>query len=104
MVRPLLRRDLFRHFGSSIILGATLAGLAGRLASADQVCVDPKKVDSGAAGLRTSLKYTEASPDLNATCSRCAFFTAGAEGCGTCQIFNGPVSGTGHCDSWSQKN
>ncbi|WP_431309712.1 high-potential iron-sulfur protein [Bradyrhizobium iriomotense] len=104
MVRSFLRRDLLKQFVPSIIFAPTLAGFAGRPASAAQVCVDIKKIDSGAASLRTSLNYTETSPEPNATCSRCAFFTVGAQGCGTCQIFNGPASNEGHCDAWGQKS
>jgi len=102
MQRPVLRRDLLKFLGSSTILSAALIGF-GRAASAEDICADPAKLDSGAAGLRPSLNYVEASPDPAKTCSACAFFSAGTGACGSCQIFNGPANSKGHCDSWGPK-
>lgn len=99
MQRPLLRRDLLKHLGLSIIAGTAL----GRMAAAQEVCADLKKLDSGAAALLTSLNYAELSPDPAKTCSSCAFFTAGAGNCGQCQIVSGPTNPKGHCDSWGPK-
>jgi hypothetical protein len=86
---------------TSILFGALASG---RCVAAGNVCADVKSMDSGAASLRNSLNYTEASPDVSKTCSACGFFQAGTEGCGTCQIFNGPVNEKGRCDSWSAKS
>ena len=72
--------------------------------AADRVCADPDAMDSGAKGLRSSLNYTEASPDAAKTCSVCAFFQAAADGCGVCMIFSGPANAKGRCDSWSPKS
>ena len=100
---PLSRRDLLRHLGSTVVLGAALSGLAGRSAWAGEVCADPKKLDSGGAALMASLNYTEASPDTARTCSACAFFAGGAAGCANCQILGVPTNAKGHCDSWGPK-
>ena len=86
-----------------MILGTTLAEFAGRSAFGEEVCVDPAKMDNGAAALRTSLNYVETSPDPAKTCAACAFFTAGTGACGSCQIFGGPANSKGHCDSWGPK-
>ena len=93
------RRDLVKHLGVAIIVG-----VAGRSALAEEVCADPKTLDSGAAALRTSMNYAETSPDPAKTCSLCAFFVGGAGSCGQCQILSGPANGKGHCDSWGPKS
>lgn len=104
MRRPLSRRDVMRRLGSSVSLGAALTLLPGRPVSAEEVCADPTKLDSGASALRASLNYVEQSPDPAKSCAACAFFTAGAGGCGSCQILGGPANSKGHCDSWGPKN
>jgi hypothetical protein len=103
MRRPLSRRDVIRCLGSSVSLGAALILLPGCPVSAEGVCADPAKMDSGAAALRASLNYTEQSPDAAKSCAACAFFTAGPGGCGSCQILSGPANSKGHCDSWGPK-
>jgi hypothetical protein len=100
---PLSRRGVLKHLGSSMMPGIAWAEFAGRPALGEEVCVDPAKMDSGAAALRASLNYAEASSDPAKTCAACAFFSAGRGACGSCQIFSGPANAKGHCDSWGPK-
>jgi hypothetical protein len=80
---------------------AVLASVRG--AAADKVCADPGKLDDAQKSLRTSLNYVEPSPDPSKSCKACGFFQPAGDGCGTCQIFGGPASANGHCDSWAAK-
>jgi hypothetical protein len=84
-------------------LAGLFIGAARAAAAADKVCADPATMDSAAKSMRGSLNYVEPSPDAAKTCSMCAFFTASSEGCGMCQLLNGPVNSKGHCDSWGPK-
>lgn len=95
-VSPISRRGVLA--GAARLAPAIgLASLAARTAVA-AACADPD--DS----LRSSLHYTEASPDAQKTCSACAFFTPDSGGCGACKIFSGPANPKGRCDSWSAKS
>jgi hypothetical protein len=104
MVGPISRRNLLKNGALSLFFGVAVASLVGRAAAADKACADPDKLDSGATALRGSLNYVEAGTDPAKTCAACGFFAATAGGCGSCQIFNGPVNSKGHCDSWSAKS
>jgi len=100
MAAEVLRRDVLRKIGSSLICGAAIASFGTSAASADPVCADPKKLDSDATTLRAKLNYHEASQDPLRPCAHCAFFHAGAGICGTCQVLQGPTNSKGHCDFW----
>lgn len=67
-------------------------------------CTDPNE-SAEVASLRASLHYTDAAADSARSCHVCAFFAAAEKdtACGRCLVFEGPVSPTGHCDSWSHK-
>ena len=64
------------------------------------------RVDPGSASLRESLNYVDPAPDAKQQCGACGFFSAegAAQSCGECQIMSGPVSRTGHCESWGAKS
>jgi len=68
-------------------------------------CVDPDYLSTSDVRLRASLDFTERSPHgSEKECAGCEFFRAvvgDADGCGTCQIVQGPVNPRGYCDSWS---
>jgi len=96
--RRKLMDDGVRISLAGLLIGATCAATA-----ADKVCADPATLDSGAKSMRSSLNYVDTAPDPSKACSLCAFFQASAEGCGTCQLLNGPVNSKGHCDSWGAK-
>jgi hypothetical protein len=66
-------------------------------------CTDPDDLSGADVALRKSVEYTDFSSDDKKTCRGCAFFKAGAGGCGTCQILSGLVSAAGHCTSWSAR-
>jgi hypothetical protein len=93
------RRSLLKFaIGLSLVL-ALLNGKAEVVAG----CTDPDDLSGADVALRKSVEYTDKSSDENKTCRGCAFFKAGAGGCGTCQIVSGLVSATGHCTSWSAR-
>ena len=98
MAMLISRRGLLRSSLQATLVGTIAA--AGIARAADHATCADSKMDAGLAG---SLHYTEASPDATKSCSGCGFFTAGSDGCGSCQIFNSAVNSKGHCDSWSPK-
>jgi len=99
MGKLISRRELMGH-GARISLAGLLIGATRAASATDKVCADPKSLDSGAQSMRSSLNYVDASPDPAKTCSKCAFFEATSDGCGTCQLLHGPVDGKGHCDGF----
>lgn len=100
MGKLISRRKLLDD-GVRISLAGLLIGATGGAAAAtDKVCADPESLDSDAKSMRSSLNYVDASPDPGKTCSKCAFFEATADGCGTCQLLHGPVNSKGHCDGF----
>jgi|ERR1700733_3908866 hypothetical protein len=103
MASAISRRNLLQR-GLQASVGSLLALVARSTAAAGNVCADVQTMDSGQKSMRTSLNYTETSPDQTKTCSMCSFFQATNEACGTCMIFSGaPANAKGHCDSWSPK-
>jgi High potential iron-sulfur protein len=103
MNRTMSRRELLVSGVRLSMVGLVGVSIAESAGAAAQ-CVDPKTLDSGAASLRASLHYTEASADASQTCAKCAFYQGAADGCGTCQIFSGPANSAGRCDSWGAKS
>jgi High potential iron-sulfur protein len=85
--------------GLQILSAATLLPWAVGRARAAGACV---KADS--VSMRAALEYTDPAPDPAQACINCGFFTMDQAPCGTCMIMKGPVSSTGHCHSWSDKN
>ncbi len=99
----LISRRKLMDDGARISLAGLLLGATHAVIAADKVCVDPATLDGGAKSMRSSLNYVDASPDPAKACALCAFFQASGDGCGTCQLLNGPVNSKGHCDSWGPK-
>jgi hypothetical protein len=68
-------------------------------------CANPSVLSPAEKRQRELDNYTENSPDPDKTCSRCRFFTPGAEpaGCGKCEIFNGTANPKGKCDDWAAR-
>lgn len=110
-----------RSFLSGIV-AAGLGGLAARLVpgvaggawigaasgcAASDPCVDPRALSTSESSLRASFHYVARSPHGDAMrCRSCRFFRAAAddaEGCGDCEILQGPVHGMGHCDSFTER-
>ncbi|HKL88921.1 MAG TPA: high-potential iron-sulfur protein [Salinibacter sp.] len=49
-----------------------------------------------------SLQYVEETPEADKNCANCQLYQKGAyEGCGGCQLFPGPVTENGYCNSWA---
>lgn len=84
-----------------VALSAVVAAAAGCAKTPGSSCVDPERLTHSEREMRKSLAYTDPSSNQEQVCAKCSFFTASAEGCGTCSILNGPVSVTGHCASWA---
>jgi hypothetical protein len=104
------RRRLLRRIAASpwLLLGAAAAAHAAKSsaqpAGAKSKCVDLEALPGNEAGMRRSLNFKLESPDSQRHCSLCAFFTATAGGCGTCQILTGgAVSADSVCDSFAAK-
>lgn len=96
----LARRNVVR-LGAQIISACALLPLVVTAAKAADTCTEPESE-----GLRSSLHYVDAAPDLKQACNACAFFSqeGAKKGCGKCMIMSGGVSEKGHCDSWSMKS
>jgi hypothetical protein len=84
---------------------APLAIVAGRGGATEPAaCYDPAALPLSQKNRRRSLGYTDASTDPKKRCAACAFFTAGQEACGTCQLLSaGTVSAAGVCNSFAPK-
>lgn len=84
-----------------MIAGVIAPGVA---AAAEGACYDPASLTLSQRTRRRALGYVDASADPARRCGLCAFFAAGAAGCGTCQILSGgPVSAPGLCSSYAAK-
>lgn len=105
MEKTNLRRDFLLKCLQLPVGGSVLLGLAACDSDGGNlmVCADENAMTSAEKSLRTTLQYTETSPDPAKTCSDCEFFTAtAATGCGTCEMFGDkPANPGGHCVSWS---
>ncbi len=66
-------------------------------------CDDASQIDDDSKSMRATLKYVEKSDVDGQDCANCQFYHDGADGCGTCDLFTGPVNPKGHCTSWSKK-
>ena len=68
-------------------------------------CEGYDALDASALQTRQALGYVDATPREGQNCANCRFYTqpAGASPCGGCQLFAGPVSPDGWCQSWVAK-
>lgn len=97
------RRSVLRLCVQWPVIGVTACMLSacGRKIA---VCADPHNLTASENALRQGAHYVEHSTQPDKTCSKCSFFAeASAAACGVCQIFQGPVNRSGHCDSFSAK-
>lgn len=78
-----------------VVLGASAAHAAG--------CYDAATLPLSQKNRRRSLGYLEEAADPARRCRGCAFFTGTAEGCGTCQMLNGPVNAGASCSSFAAR-
>jgi High potential iron-sulfur protein len=109
---PISRRMVLLSGLQLPIGGALLASLAacggskegGSTSASGALCADPNVLSDAQQSTRTSLNYTEASPNPQQVCEGCSFFHAATPQCGTCDMFSGgPVNRKGHCVSWNAK-
>jgi hypothetical protein len=96
----LTRRKLI---GSGLQLLAVGPALRAGTAAAE-TCSNAN-ASADAKSLRTSLHYVDSAADATKSCKGCAFYNATKDSsmCGYCMILDGPVSPSGHCDSWNMK-
>ena len=90
-----------------------MAGIAGGLIAAcgdrAPLCANPDELTFSENSIREANNYIETSQHDDKNCLNCSFFkiadgAAGGEAprCGQCELFNGPASSYGYCDSWSE--
>jgi High potential iron-sulfur protein len=100
------RRATLRRLTACLLAGAASWISVGHgKDKKDFVCANPSALSQAENQQRKLDNYTEKSLDPGKTCSRCRFFTAGAEptACGKCEIFNGPANPKGKCDDWAAR-
>ena len=100
------RRATLRRLTSCLLAGAASWISVGHgKDKQDLICANPSALSQAENRQRELDNYTEKSLDPGKTCSRCRFFTAGAEpaACGACEIFNGPANPQGKCDDWAAR-
>ena len=98
---PSTRRTFLGFVGAAPL---SLAGFGTAAHAADAVCFNPDTLPASQKSMRKALGFMTVSTDPAKSCSRCAFFTAAAAGCGKCQLLTGgPVTATGACRSWAKK-
>jgi len=105
--RTVLMRGLQLPVGGAFLFGLSgCGGKDGGGAASATACADPATLSDAEMSTRTSLAYTEKSPNPQQVCAGCSFFHAGAGSadCGTCDMMSGgPVNPQGHCNSWNAK-
>lgn len=99
-------------FGASTLLAAcggddaATEGAGGGPASPPVVdastCEGYEAIDAGGLQTRRALNYVDATPTEGQYCDNCRFYQEpqGGSDCGGCQLFPGPVSPGGWCQSW----
>ena len=99
------KRAALGRLAACFVVAATGWISAARATEAGVVCAKPSALSDAEKQQRKLDNYTEKSPDPGKTCSRCTFFTAGAQAtaCGKCALFNGPANPKGHCDDWAPR-
>lgn len=96
--------DSHRRRFLAFAAAAPLAALTiGRARAQTATCYDPAALPLSQKNRRRSLGYVEVSADPAKRCAGCVFFTAGADGCGTCGLLNGPVSAGAVCASFAPR-
>ena len=99
----LTRRRMLRH--CTLLPLAALPVLHGCTGGSSVQCADPELISAGEAQMRKTRQYIEISDVTEKHCSNCQFFdTPDAEGCGFCEILDGPVNNAGYCNSWAQRS
>ena len=92
------RRSLLAD-GMRVWVGATLGAAVAHAAT----CADPEELTGAQLSLRKTAEYRDSYPDEKQTCRHCQFFRSREGDCGNCRAIGGPVSGGGHCNSWSER-
>lgn len=102
-VATLTRRRLLQH--CALLPLASLPLLQGCDKTSTALCADPTLLSRGEEQMRKTLVYVEVSTVTKQTCASCAFFSsADTQGCGHCDILDGPVNSKGHCTSWARRS
>src|SRR5262249_24749634 len=100
-MKPTLERRRFLMLCAQL---PVFAALGAQVATAAEKCSNPDDLSSTEQALRSSLEYTDRSPDPAKACGSCAFFKPEGKGpCGECHVLNGPVDAKGHCSSFNSK-
>ncbi len=93
-----------RKFLSLAVAAPFAAVAAGRAMAETPACYDPVNLPLSQQSMRRSLGFVAVSTDPKKRCDLCAFFKAGAAGCGTCQLLSGgPVGAGSVCTSFAAK-
>jgi hypothetical protein len=95
-MRPVTRRTFLGCAASAPVVLIATPVLA-------DACYDPAALPFNQKSRRRSIAYLEVSGDPQRRCQGCAFFTAGATGCGTCTLLAGPVNAGATCSSFARK-
>jgi hypothetical protein len=108
VARTITRRAVLRNGMRISLAGATLPGLVacGQSDNRQTACNGPGQLSDSDRSMRSSLGYTDVSPNPGERCGGCEYFTALESGgsCGSCQLLPGQVSNEGRCNSWSPKS
>jgi hypothetical protein len=97
----LTRRQLLQHCA----VLASLPLLQACDTAGTSLCIDPELLSRGEEQMRKTLQYVDASSVAEQQCNNCQFFSApNAQGCGHCEILDGPAHKQGYCTSWAQRS
>lgn len=95
-----MNRSRREFVGLAALSPLVVLGARGALAA----CFDPAALPLSQRNRRRALGYINPSPQSQRRCGLCNFFTAGATGCGTCQLLSGgPVEAGAVCNSFAPK-
>ncbi len=67
-------------------------------------CMDTSGLEEADINLRSTLQYTDTSPEADKNCANCSLYVVpeSGSGCGTCQTVKGPIHPLGYCTIWAQ--
>lgn len=66
-------------------------------------CMDTSGLAEADVTMRTTLQYTDSSPEADKDCANCSLYVVSesGSGCGTCLTVKGPIHPKGYCTIWA---
>lgn len=100
--RTYSRRDAIKRVSLTVLAAGAWNSLG--CSKKELTCTDTSGLTPDEVQARTTLSYTDKSPEAGKQCNNCQQFNPGApDQCGSCKVLKGPVSPNGYCKVWAAK-